>query len=384
MSVAFLLLLAQISTPAAAVADDIVVTGRRAERELAACLARRCPPAEDIEATLEASVAQFADGRYVDARRTLQRAIRRNRDQAATLPGPVSSLHATLATVAEHEGDRDLWLRSARDNVLVLRRHLGEGHDATLTQELAFGDNLIGLGSPTSASDIYRKVQRIATERGETVLAASAAFRRAWLAALSGREKEARRGADESVALAGSQKQAMSELRDILLTRMAVRRGDADAVDLLAARLRRSAKDTPQLISAPPVQNINPVNTGVQKDPWNNPNAGFADVGFWIRPDGRTTGVEVLRNAGLGQWAPGIVGQVTQRRYVPLDVPAGAPGLYRIDRFTVRATMGVPTGSRIRQRIGDLSVHVVDLTGTDAMSAARRDRPVAGVTPPTG
>jgi hypothetical protein len=46
--------------------------------------------------------------------------------------------------------------------------------------------------------------------------------------------------------------------------------------------------------------------------------------------------------------------------------------MYRIDRFTVRATFEIPTGSRIPQRIGPLTVHVVDLTETDAMREVSR------------
>jgi hypothetical protein len=66
--------------------------------------------------------------------------------------------------------------------VLVLRRHLGEADRATLAQEFAFADSMVGLGRPTSADAIYRKVQRLAAEHGQTKLAAGAAFRRAWLA----------------------------------------------------------------------------------------------------------------------------------------------------------------------------------------------------------
>ena len=78
-----LLLMAQAASPPAGSQDEIVVTGRRAEEALAECLARKCPPAEEIEASLQASVEQFADGRYAHARRTLQTAIRRNRDSAS-------------------------------------------------------------------------------------------------------------------------------------------------------------------------------------------------------------------------------------------------------------------------------------------------------------
>lgn len=369
---ALLLLLVQAASPAATPPDDIVVTGHRAEKELAACLSRNCPPEEDVETSLRASVEQFAGGRYDAARGTLEKAIRRNRGYAAALPGPVSSLYATLATVAEHLGDNQLWLASSRNTVLVLRRHAGENNTATLTQELAFADDLIGLEGPGSANALYQSVQRKATERGKTDLAAGAAFRRAWLAANLGHDKEAVRIADEAVALAGSRTPLIAELRDILRARIAIRHGKDDAIDQLAARLRQSATDQPRLLSAPPVDDINPINSFIRKDSWQDTEIRFADVGYWIRPDGRTAGAELLRNAGLGQWAPGILKQVSARRYVPLSVGPDTPGVYRIDRFTVRGTMGTPTGSRIARRIGNLSVHIVDLTETDTMNAALR------------
>lgn len=369
-----LLLLAQAASPAPVSSQEIVVIGRRAEQEMAACLARKCPPAEEIEVSLQASVEQFADGRYADARRTLQSAIRRNRDHAAELPGPVSSLYATLATVAEHEGNTNLWRSSARNNVEVLRRHVGEAHSATLREELSFADTLVGLGSPDAAASAYQSVQRKAAESGEPKLAAAAAFRRAWLALIHGRDREAERLADEAVSIGGASDRLMLEAREILRTRIAIRRGDDGAVDALAARLRQSASKTPALLFAPPVEDINPVRAGVAQDPWHDSQIRFADVGYWIRPDGRTAEVEILRNSGLGAWGPGILRQLGKRRYVPLDLEPGHPGIYRIDRFTVRGTIGVPTGSRIARRMGILTIHVIDLTETVAMRDARRQR----------
>jgi hypothetical protein len=379
-----LVLLAQATTPASTSPNDIIVIGRRAERDLAACLTRNCPPSEEVEASLQASVEQFADGRYDDARRTLQKAIRRNRDHAAELPGPVSSLYATLATVAEHLGDSALWLSSARNDVVVLRRNLGETHKATLLEELVFADNLVGLNKSSSAAAIYQKVQRKATERGDTDLAAGAALRRAWLYALTGRDRDAEHGADEAVALTGGHNPVMSELRDIIRARIAIRRGNDSAIDVLAARLRQSATEAPRLIFAPPIEDINPPHSRIKQDPWHDSDIRFADVGFWIRPDGRTAGAELLRTSGLGQWAPGILRQVRQRRYIPLNIEPSKPGIYRMDRFTVRGTLGMPTGSRIMQRMGDLSVHVIDLTETDAMSAAHRERTQKAMSKPSG
>jgi hypothetical protein len=371
-----LLLLAQGASAPMAASDEVIVIGRRAEEELAACIARHCSPAEEVEASLHASVEQFADGRYGDARGTLRTAIARNQKYAADMPGPVSSLHATLATVAEHEGDTNLWRTSARNNVLVLRRHLGEADPATLREELNFADGLVGLGAPEEADGAYGSVQRLATQTGRSDVAAGAAFRRAWLALMRNRFSAAERFADDAVQLSGANKRLMMDLREILRARVAIRKGDEGAVDTLAARLRRSAAAPPQLLFSPKIENVNPAarSRREQRNPWHDSQIRFADVGYWIRPDGRTAEVEVLRTSDLGQWGPAILRQVSTRRYVPLAVEPGHPGLYRIDRFTVRAEIGTPTGTRIAQRMGNLTVHIIDLTETEAMSTAHRRR----------
>lgn len=369
-----LLVVAQTTAPPPAVAsEEIVVVGHRAQDALAACLARQCPPAEDVEASLQASVEQFSAGRYDGARETLQRSIRRNRAHAAQLPGPVSSLYATLATVAEHTGDSDLWRSSARTNVELLRRYAGPNVPGTLIEEVSFADAMIGLGNLSTASEILTKAERGALAAGHRDIAAGAAFRRAWLAFAQKNDKRAIELADHAVAIAGPGKGQVAALRDILNSRIALRRGDKGAIDALAARIQRDDTQRPVLLFSKPVDDINP-DTGLVSNGWNDNSIRFADVGYWIRPDGTTAGAEILQTSGLGQWEGAVLRQVGTRRYAGLAVPAGHPGVYRVDRFTIRATVGVPTGSRIKQRIGRLTTHIVDLTETEAMSAAQKRR----------
>lgn len=381
-----LLLLAQVAAPTNPSTNDVIVVGHRAEKELAACLARNCPPAQEVEASLQASVEQFADGRYGDARQTLQRAIGRNKRYAAELPGPVSSLYATLATVAEHEGDTQLWRTASRNNLLTLREQLGANNVATMREELQFADDMVSQGTWRFGDDTYARIQRRAAASGHNDIAAAAAFRRAWLALALTRTHDAERFADEAVTLAGPGDATMAQLREIVRTRIVIRKGDDGAVDALAARIRQAADGRPTLLYAPPVDDINPppslVNSGFQRDR----GIRFADIGYWIRPDGTVTDAELLRTNGLGQWSPVILEHVRARRYVPLRLTEGQPGLYRIDRFTVRGTRDTPTGTRLAQRMGRLSVHVIDLTETEAMSEAQRERVAQGIPPavPTG
>ena len=366
LTVAAQLVTASPQTPEA---DEVVVLGRRAEKSLKNCLQRQCPPPEEVEASLQAAVEQFAAGRYADAHRTLQKAIHRNKKYAAQLPGPVSSLYATLATVAEHEGYKALWKHAARQNVVLLREHLGATTSATLTEEIRRADDMLGLGMPDVAEAIYKKVQRLALAEDHRTIAAAAAYRRAWLALIRDRHVEAAKLADDGATIAGPGQPAMMEVRNVLLARIANRRGDKGAIEALATRLRQSATQTPTLLSAPPVEDINPppgASDRYDRDP-----VRWADIGYWIRPDGHTADVEMLRTTGLGQWRAGILRHVGARRYVPLALDSSSPGIYRIDRFTVRAIFGVPLGSRIPSRMGPLTVHVVDLTETSAMIASR-------------
>lgn len=368
-----LLSIAQVISPPAAAAEEIVVVGHRATDALAACLARNCPPAEDVEASLQASVEQFSAGRYDIARQTLQRSIRRNRPHVAQLPGPVSSLYATLATVAEHEGEGDLWRASARTNVALLRQYVGPSAPPTLLEEIALADTMIAVNSLGSASDILAKVERLALEGGHRDLAAGAVFRRAWLAFGQEENAKARKLADRAVAIAGAARPDIERLRDILQSRIALRNGDEGAIEALATRVRQHDSQRPVLLFSKPVEDI-VADQNVVSAAWHDSKIRFADVGYWIRPDGRTAGAEILRTSGLGQWERAVMRQVQTRRYASVDAPTGSPGVYRVDRFTIRGTVSMPIGSRIRARGGRLTTHVVDLTETEAMRAAQQRR----------
>src|ERR1700710_1139442 len=69
--------------------NDIVVTGVRlqdSEKALKDCLARHCPPTEDIAATLAHAENEFVAGDYHDARKTLQSSVGRNKRFAKNYP----------------------------------------------------------------------------------------------------------------------------------------------------------------------------------------------------------------------------------------------------------------------------------------------------------
>lgn len=120
----------------------IVIQARRAEEDLAACLARNCPPDEEIEAALDAAVQQFADGRYVDAKRVLGRTVARHRGHATENPRLFASLLATSATVADHEGDEALYRRSTSQRGRFVREAFGATNIESISTDLKTGDML--------------------------------------------------------------------------------------------------------------------------------------------------------------------------------------------------------------------------------------------------
>src|SRR3954469_19179234 len=76
--------------------QDIVVVGHaidNAKANLAACLARHCPPNEDIDASLGLAEAQLLEGKYREARFTLLASLGRNKREADAYPIPVSDLY---------------------------------------------------------------------------------------------------------------------------------------------------------------------------------------------------------------------------------------------------------------------------------------------------
>src|SRR5436305_9345304 len=85
----------------------IVVTGtpiRDTERALRECLARKCPPNEDINAALAHAENLFVAGRYQDARSVTRAAIGRNHRFRKTYPVDVSDLYRANSRISAHLG----------------------------------------------------------------------------------------------------------------------------------------------------------------------------------------------------------------------------------------------------------------------------------------
>src|SRR5688500_17953455 len=99
---------AQAEAPNEGSGQTIIVTGTslsQSERDLRDCLARNCPPDEDIEATLAHAENLFVAGDYERARRTTKASLGRNSRHADRFPVEVSNLYRAGSRIAVHLGE---------------------------------------------------------------------------------------------------------------------------------------------------------------------------------------------------------------------------------------------------------------------------------------
>src|SRR5687768_8888658 len=99
---------AQAQAPNEGSGQTIIVTGTslsQSERNLRDCLARNCPPDEDIEATLGHAENLFVAGDYETARRVARSSLDRNNGHADRFPVPVSDLYRASSRISAHLGE---------------------------------------------------------------------------------------------------------------------------------------------------------------------------------------------------------------------------------------------------------------------------------------
>lgn len=361
---------------------EVVITGNRMREALNKCLARACSPEEEVDAAMNAGAESFAAGQYQEAKDILRRAIARNKKYGDRMPGPLSDLYATYADVTEHDGDTRAFGHATRESVYVLRRVLGPEHPLVTRASARIGDMWVKRGQPQSADSEYKEAAEVARRAGNSDMAAALTFRRAWLAVGSGDKSLSRRLLSQLEQSHGADAQFAHVLR-VLKARVAMASGDTQSIDALLSDLQGIGGADPVLVYEPSYPVLDPrTSTGI--DPNGGVNVGAAianamparqdaqwlDIGFWVRPDGKPSDVEILRPAKGGDWARPLVKHIGKRRYVPLAQDVRGLGSYRIERFTLRASLDFPTGSRIVQRVGGGTLHVVDLTRLAQRDAA--------------
>ncbi len=356
--------------------SDIIVSGKRLSDAHQTCVEQGCSPLRDAQASIAFAEQQFRDGAYLKARRTLEAAISRNKRHAATDPKPVSALYEAYATVSLHDGDLDAFKRAVGNQVRTLRDNLPANDPAVVAAAFAPGDMWLGLRNGRSAEISYRTVEREALAEGNAVLALQATLRRVGLANARGDTAGAARLMADAEARPIAVDRKLRSVLQVVRLRLAAEQKDDQQIDKLVKAISQDGLTRPTLIWAPPYE----VSGGAAaldeaaKFDMSNPDPArssdvdpiqWVDIGFWIRPDGKTDEPEILRGSRSSGWAGSLINQVSQRRYSSFSNSNSDRGIYRVERFTLRGTYQVPLDALIRRRSGATRLEVLDLTQPD-------------------
>lgn len=360
-----------LAKPGAATVErqTIVVTAtplRDTQRRLADCLARRCPPAEDIEASAAHAENLFVAGRYDDANTVLQKSIGRNHRHARDLPVPVAGLFRAHSRVAAHLGEGNQYRSSSYEIVRSLRAGLPANDARVVAARFEVAAMQLSLGKYNLAAESYRDIEKQATaiERGD--FARLARMRHAYIAYLQGDQTGARATLN-AMARDSSAEARVSRIGSLVLLsrldRVEGRKGDTDA---LIAELKQAKLDKPVLLYSPPlklkrspVQEAGEAGNALRLMATDNFDRTWIDVGYWVEGDGRVRDVELLRSAGSTTWAKPLIASIKQRIYSPLADPGGS---YRVERFSYTSLWEQRLGTRLRQRSASARVESLDLS----------------------
>ncbi|HEX8064207.1 MAG TPA: hypothetical protein VF535_13455, partial [Allosphingosinicella sp.] len=305
----------------------IVVTGRpldESRRALASCLARKCPPGEDIDATLAHAENLFVAGDYKAARHIISASIGRNRRHAKAYPIPVADLYRANGRIAAHLGEGRSYEWSTNAAARSLKAGLPDGDLRLIAAELEKAGMYASLGRTERARQIYAETRREAHRLGRDDIAANIRLRAAWLHQLEGNEDFARAELKEIAAdrtKAGRMPRAAAL---VLLARLDRRRGKSVAADRLVRELRE-VSDRQVLLFSPPVDAptnaaaVGVAGSGLRRMPMQRFEEQWVDVAFTVSPEGKVSDVEMLRSRGSTGWAEPVLRAIERRVYSPVS-----------------------------------------------------------------
>lgn len=346
--------------------QEVTVTGRRIQdfrNRLAACIARNCPPNEDVDATLALAEVEFEAGEYQDARRTILESLGRNRRHARQYPEPVADLYRSRARVSSHLGRGDEALRASLDVLRTLDQGIPTEDYRHFTARLEVAEAYTRAGRLDAARDHLDALARAARAAGRTDVATLAELRGTWISYLLAPYGEAR---SRLQAMTGD---TSNRLRaggaQILLARIYRDQGDPRRADELVAELARRDTGRRSLVYSPPyvlqaretIEEGGTVNVNTRiPDTFDRT---WIDVGFWVMPDGSVDGLEIIRRRGNTGWAEPLLRSIRGRRYTVAtdDTPT-----FRLERYTYTADLERMSGTRLMQRGQRARVEYYDLS----------------------
>ena len=363
---------------------EIVVTARSlkdTEADLKACLARKCPPDQDIKATLAHAENQFVEGDYRNARSTLANALGRNRKHKEEYPVEVSDLLRANGNIAAHLGEFDIYRISVLDMRDTLKGALKPNDYRVFGAEIEVADSRMKLGYIKEASDKYLEIERLALTAGLPQVAAIARLRdlslrvqRAEAEKTTFRKKDALDAIDMFLKAPTDGNDKFKIVAEVLRARLDRTDGNSETANKLIARYAAmGGTDRPVLLYSTPIKmnqaqaaramaggsDLNRIGTQVVENRW-------VDIGFWIGVDGKVDEPEILRNKGDTDWTDVVLKAIKTRIYAPLKAEGDGStlGVYAIERYSLTAQYeNDVTGTRVRQRSPVAKIERMDLTG---------------------
>jgi hypothetical protein len=358
---------------------EIIVRARRSGEALRQCIATRCPTPDDARFAIAHAEAQFVQGQYHDARRTLQAALSRQKGNARQFPRVVSALYEASATVNLHLGDMRAYRSMTIGQGKTLTENLPEDDKQRLLMQLRLGDFWLKLDDPYVARSQYLEAARGFTARGEHQLSALSTLRAAMVDLSMRNTRDTERRLAEVAASPAADDAPVQQVAAVVRARLANFRGDSSGVERLLANLRTQPDLPPLLIKDAQVveaasmaaRHASKFGDGMVPT-WttSSPVLRWVDIGFMVGPDGTVSDAEILRGGAGRAWAEPYVEAIGKRRYAPIALPEGSPGLYRVERYTMRARRIVPSDSLVRQPKGTEAVEVLDITRDPAAAAS--------------
>lgn len=357
-------------------ASEIVVTAtrlREIERGLAECLARHCPPNEDIDATLALTEQLFVSGDYKAARAITKASLTRNSRHASAFPVEVSDLQRANGRLAAHLGEKADYQLSIWGVRRALKAGLPDDDPRLIGADLEIAHMLAATGYYAMAAKRYGAAARDAVRIGRRGLAAGARLRLAYLDFLSSDPASGRR-ALQALALSTKPQERASRIGAmVILAQDDRKRGSPDRTDDLLSELRKAGLAQPALLFAPEVKvaGTSPrdgeVRSGIRSVGSDDYQGRWVDIGFWVRPDGRVDDAQLLRVSRDDGWATPLLNSIRGRIYSPV-AGNGSEGSYRVERYTLTSFWEAGTGTRLRQRSRP-RIEYLDLTAPQKESA---------------
>ena len=363
---------------------EIVVTARSlkdTESDLKACLARGCPPDQDIKATIAHAENQFVEGDYRDARETIVRSLGRNRKHKGKFPIEVSDLLRANGNVAAHLGESNAYRISVLDMRDTLKSALKPDDYRVFGAEIEVADSRMKLGYLDEASEKYLQIERQALAKKLPQVAAIARLRdlslrvqRAESEKTAFRRKEATEAIDAFLLQPTAGAEQFKIVAEVMKSRMDRTAGSTATTDALIARYAAlGGTDRPVLLHAKAIEmneaqaaraaaggsDLNRRGLQVVDKRW-------VDIGFWISADGKVDEPEIIRQQGNTDWTDVVIKSIKTRVYAPLkaEKDGTSPGIYAVERYTLTAQYEDDvTGTRIRQRSPVAKIERIDLTG---------------------